>query len=127
MSKTTVLKPRMSEKAYALSESQDTYVFEVPKGINNHSVASAVASQYGVSVKSVRITNISGKPKRNVRSKSRSNKSGNRSDMHKAYVTLKKGDKLPIFAAVEAEEEAEAKAQKRADKVAQKAAKKEKE
>jgi large subunit ribosomal protein L23 len=116
----------MSEKAYDLSESQNTYVFEIPVDINSNAIASAVADQFSVSVKAVRIANIPGKSKRNVRSKSRGNKSGKRSDMHKAYVTLNEGDKLPIFAAVEAQEKADADAQKKAEKIAEKASKKEK-
>jgi large subunit ribosomal protein L23 len=116
----------MSEKAYGLSESQNTYVFEVPSDINVHAIANAVTSQYSVGVKSVRVANIPGKTKRNVRSKSRGNKAGKRSNVRKAYVTLNSGDKLPIFAAVEAQEKADEEAQKKAEKIAEKAAKKEK-
>lgn len=126
MSKLVVLKPRMSEKAYGLSETSNTYVFEIPAGCNSNTVASAIASQFKVGVKNVRIANIAGKSKRSTRSSSRSNKSGKRSDIHKAYVTLKEGDKLPIFAAVEAQEKAETDAQLKAEKIAEKAAKKEK-
>jgi hypothetical protein len=46
--------------------------------------------------------------------------------MHKAYVTLNEGDKLPVFAAVEAQEKAETDAQLKAEKIAEKATKKEK-
>lgn len=126
MSKLVVLKPRMSEKAYGLSESNNTYVFEIPAGCNSNTVADAVISQFKVGVKSVRIANIAGKSKRSTRSSSRNNKSGRRSDLRKAYVTLKDGDKLPIFAAVEAQEKAEVEAQEKAEKMAEKAAKKEK-
>lgn len=119
--KLTVLKPRISEKTYALSQVRNVYTFEVPSDANKHSVARAVTAQFGVTVTEVAIVNVKGKPKRSVRKGSRPTM-GKRSDIKKAYVTLKAGDKLPIFAT---EEEAEAKAEKAAEKAA-KAAKKEK-
>ncbi len=95
------LKPRVSEKAYGLSELTNTYVFDVPTTANNLSVAGAVEAQYAVSVKSVRITNIPGKVKKAYRRRGRSVNSVQRSNVRKAYVTLADGDKLPIFAAAE--------------------------
>lgn len=98
MSKMTVLKPRTSEKAYALSEAHNTYIFDVPSEVNKHQIADAVAAQYSVSVTGVRIANIPGKAKKAYRKRGR-NISTQRSDTCKAYVTLKAGDILPIFAA----------------------------
>ena len=115
MSKKLLLKPRMSEKAYALSETSHTYVFEVNKSVNKHAVADAVKSQFEVTVTDVRITNIKGKAKRTVRKSGRVIK-GSRSDIKKAYVTLMEGDSLPIFAAIEEAEEKERQAQERAAK-----------
>jgi large subunit ribosomal protein L23 len=100
MSKTLDLRPRLSEKAYALSELTNTYVFDVPAGSTKHTVAKAVEVQYEVGVNSVRIAHVPGKVKKSYRKK-RTSSSGKRSDIRKAYVTLKEGDKLPIFAAVE--------------------------
>jgi len=102
MSKNIALKPRVSEKAYATSEATSTYVFDIPSEINKHRLAEAVASQFEVTVTNVRIANIPGKAKRVYRKRGR-NVSAQRSDIRKAYVTLKEGDKLPIFAAVEEE------------------------
>lgn len=102
MSKTTFLKPRASEKAYALSEVRNTYVFDVPSDVNKHQIADAVAAQYEVAVTNVRIANIPGKAKKAYRKRGR-NVSTQRSDVRKAYVTLKEGDKLPIFAAASEE------------------------
>jgi large subunit ribosomal protein L23 len=120
MSKLLVLKPKMSEKAYDVSQSS-VYVFAVPKNANKHTVAQAVSSQFDVTVTSVNITNISGKVKQSVRKRGR-RASGRDSDIRKAYVTLKSGDSLPVFAAVEkAEQEAE-----KIEKASKKAAKKEK-
>ena len=59
----------------------------------------AVATQFEVTVTDVRITNIAGKLKRTVRKGGRA-VTGRRSDVKKAYVTLKDGDSLPFFAAV---------------------------
>lgn len=95
------LKPRISEKAYALSESGNTYIFDVPGGANKHDIAKAVAIQYEVKVNNVRMAAVPGKAVRSYRQRGRKSLSGQRSDVRKAYVTLDEGDKLPIFAAVE--------------------------
>jgi ribosomal protein L23 len=101
MSKELVLKPRLSEKAYQLSELRNTYIFDIPAEANRHSVSRAVESQYGVGVIKVRIANIPAKTHRSIRNKGRSVRIFSRTDVRKAYVTLKEGDKLPLFAAVE--------------------------
>ena len=102
MSKSMLITPRMSEKTYAVSELLNTYVFDVPKNANKHSVARAIEAQYGVKVADVRITNIGGKAKKSYQRRSRA-LDIKRSDISKAYVTLKDGDKLPIFANLEQE------------------------
>jgi large subunit ribosomal protein L23 len=104
LTKMLALKPRVSEKAYALSEASNTYIFEVPKDANKFDVAAAVASQYAVSVTSVRVAGVPGKAVRSYRNRGRRSINSTRSDIRKAYVTLKAGDKLPIFAAVEESE-----------------------
>jgi len=95
------LKPRISEKAYAISELQNTYIFDVPAGTNKHDIAKAVATQYEVKVSGVRLSAVPGKTVRSYRKRGRKSIQGQRSDIRKAYVTLAEGDKLPIFAAVE--------------------------
>jgi len=124
-SKAIILTPVMSEKAYGLSQTRNTYVFNVPQGANKHTVARAVSAQYGVSVTEVNIANILGKAKRTVRKNGRVAK-GRQNDVRKAYVTLKSGDSLPIFAALEAEAAQAEKAEKAVEKAAAKAAAKEK-
>jgi large subunit ribosomal protein L23 len=109
--KTMILRPRLSEKAFAASVVQNTYVIDVPGNANKHTVAGAVAAQFGVTVTTVRITNVKGKPKRANRKGGRPVQY-HRTDIKKAYVTLKEGDKLPFF---ESPEE-DAKADKKADK-----------
>lgn len=107
MTKITLI-PRVSEKAYAISQMPGvkTYVFEVPLDANKHIVARAVSAEYEVTVTDVRTTVLKGKPKQSYRKGARP-QSGRRSDIKKAYVTLKEGDTLPIFAE-EAEQEAKA-------------------
>lgn len=106
------LKPRLSEKTYGLSLVHNTYAFEVPGDANKHAVARAVAAQFNVTVTDVKILNVKGKTTRTVRKGGRP-VNGKRSDVKKAYVTLKEGDTLPIFATEE-----EAKADTKADKKA---------
>ena len=95
MSKLMVLKPLLSEKSFALSKAQRTYVFGVPTSANKLTVAEAVQSQFNVGVQGVKVANVKGKTKRTVRS----GKSiqGQRINSKKAYVTLDDGDSLPIF------------------------------
>lgn len=95
------LKPRISEKAYALSENGNTYVFDVETGVNKFDVAKAVAEQYEVTPTKVRIVSVPGKATRSYRQRGRKQFSGKRSDIRKAYVTLKEGDNLPFFAGMD--------------------------
>ncbi|MBI3624006.1 50S ribosomal protein L23 [Candidatus Saccharibacteria bacterium] len=115
MSKTMVLRPRLSEKAYGLSQSLNRYVFIVPLSSTKQAVAQAVTDQFGVSVVSVNIGNVKGKAKRSVRKGGRS-VTGVRLNIKKAYVTLKSGDSIPIFAAEEAADAKAAKAKAKAKK-----------
>lgn len=101
MNVSVTLVPRLSEKVYALSEKLNTYVFEVPKSANKHQIAKAVTEQYAVAVTKVRVATVPGKTQRSYRKSVRKTITGRRSDIRKAYVTLKEGDTLPIFAAVE--------------------------
>lgn len=95
------LKPRVSEKAYALSEHDNTYIFDVEPGANRFDVAAAVAAQFEVDVIGVRLAAVPGKSVRTYRQKGRRSIQGRRSAVRKAYVKLKEGENLPIFAAVE--------------------------
>jgi len=116
MSKTMIIKPRMSEKAYTLSQEDNTFVFEVPGSANKHTVKDAVQVQFDVTVTDVRIANKKGKTKRTLVKRSRPI-TGRQSDSKRAYVTLKQGDTIPVFAAVEeAEKEQEKKSAKKGTK-----------
>ena len=102
--KTVILKPRVSEKAYAQSEASNVYIFDVLGSANKLDVARAVAAQYDVSVTRVKVASVPGKSVRAYRQRGRRSINGQRSDIRKAYVTLKEGDKLPIFASMETPE-----------------------
>jgi large subunit ribosomal protein L23 len=128
MATTMALKPRMSEKAYGLSQQLNTYVFVVPDEANKVTVAAAVAEQFKVTVEKVTISNLKGKKKRTYKRGGRPSV-GTTNDLKKAYVRIKAGDSIPVFAAME-EEDAKAEKtaetlKKAADKKAAKDAKKE--
>jgi large subunit ribosomal protein L23 len=124
MSKEITLKPRLSEKSYAQSQSR-VYVFAVPSSANKHSVARAVEAQFEVKVAEVNILNLKGKAKRTVSQKGRRQLSGNTMDTKKTYVTLQEGFNLPIFASEEEAEAKQEKVQTQVDKAAAKVADKE--
>ncbi len=119
--KNIVLKPRMSEKAYAQSQTDNVYVFVVSTDTNKQTIARAVAAQFDVTVTNVRTVTQSGK---SITSRSKRTRGITvfRKDIKKAYVTVKAGDHIPIFDAPE-EVKADAKA-KKADAKEAKVAKK---
>lgn len=127
MSKSLTLKPRVSEKSYALSQQSNTYAFDVPLAANKLTIKSAVQAQYDVVVTSVKTTIIDGKRKRTVRKNGRA-VIGRRGNVKKAYVTLAEGQSLPVFAAIDEaarqQQEVEQKAAKKAAKAAAKEEKK---
>ncbi|HET7827336.1 MAG TPA: 50S ribosomal protein L23, partial [Candidatus Saccharimonadales bacterium] len=82
-------------------EQGNTYIFDVPAGSNKFAVAQAVKDQYQIDAVDVRLASVPGKAVRSYRNRGRRSVSAKRSDIRKAYVTLKEGDKLPIFATVE--------------------------
>lgn len=122
MSKSIALKPRMSEKTYALSQAFNVFVFDVPMTVNKDQIKKAVEAQFEVTVTDVRVIIVKGKVARSIRigARTRANVSGKRADKKKAYVTLKDGDSIPVFAAIDEQVKAE---EKVAEKVAKKAKK----
>ncbi|HUD05504.1 MAG TPA: 50S ribosomal protein L23 [Candidatus Saccharimonadales bacterium] len=107
------LRPRMSEKAYSQSH-RGIYIFDVPGNVNKHVIAQAVSAQFKVDVTNVNLANRKGKQKRTIY-KNGQRVSGSQPNQKVAFVTLKKGQNLPFFQAVEEAEEKE-------EKVAEKAA-----
>lgn len=95
MSKSLVLLPVVSEKAYASSQAK-VYVFKVPLSSNSATIAEAVNAQFKVNVLNVRTLVQKGKPKRTVRKRQRPS-IGHRSDYKKAFVTIDKKDSINLF------------------------------
>ena len=99
-----LLSPRVSEKAYELSSEKNTFVFVVPLTANKIEVKKAVESEYSVEVVSVNILKQDGKKKAAIKGKRQRPGVGKRSDFKKAFVTLKEGQTIPVFAAQEGED-----------------------
>lgn len=105
MSDSLFLKPRLSEKAYQSIQKDNVYVFTVDNATNRQVVKESVESQFKVKVTKVRIAYLPGKNRRAVLKSSRKSITGMTSSVKKAYVTLKEGDSIPIFAVEDAEKE----------------------
>jgi len=90
------ISPKISEKSYLKSQTENIYVFTVPMSANKLQIAAAVGSQYGVTVENVRTVIAKGKTKRTAL-KRRQPRTGTRKNVKKAYVSLKKGDTITIF------------------------------
>lgn len=97
-----VITPRVSEKAYGQAGSLNTYVFVVPLSANKIEIKKAIEAEYKVEVIDVNITRTQGKVKQSYRKGGRTIK-GTRSDLKKAYVRVKEGQTIPVFAAQEQE------------------------
>lgn len=97
-----VITPRVSEKAYGQAGDLNTYVFVVPLSANKIEIKRAVEAEYSVEVIDVNIARISGKVKKSYRKGGRTI-TGSRSDIKKAYVRVKDGQTIPVFAAQEEE------------------------
>ena len=87
-------KPLVTEKGVAKKEAERTLCFEVAPGANKTQVKQAVEKLFKVKVAEVRTSNFEGKLRRRGRF------AGYRPDWKKAYVKLKKGEKVPEFAEI---------------------------
>ncbi len=91
---TWVLKnPKITEKA-AIQAEGGVYVFEVNKDASKADIALAVSEIYKVLPVAVNIAKTP--PKKVVRRKANGVKSGYKAGQKKAYVYLKKGDKIEL-------------------------------
>lgn len=98
-----LITPRATEKAYGMS-AQNTYVFNVPLTANKKQIAEAVAEQFDVTVKNVKVAVQAGKAVRYSRGKNRYPGSTTRKDSKKAYVTLAAGSTIQMFEEPEAQD-----------------------
>lgn len=86
-----IRRPLITEKSTGLKETQGTVCFEVHRDATKPEIKKAVESLFGVKVADVRVANMHGKVKRQGRY------SGRRPDWKKAFVVLKKGEKMIEF------------------------------
>ena len=84
-------RPLLTEKSTLLKESQSTLVFEVHRDATKPEIKKAVEALFGAKVAEVRVANVHGKVKRQGRH------AGRRPDWKKAFVVLKKGEKMVEF------------------------------
>jgi large subunit ribosomal protein L23 len=89
--KSVLLRPRMSEKAIVGADKNGVYVFEVTKEATKSQIAGSVKAAFKVSPLKVRTARIADKAVF-VRGKKGVKRGGK-----KAYVYLKKGDKIEII------------------------------
>jgi large subunit ribosomal protein L23 len=89
-----IKRPVVTEKGVAKKDNERTLCFEVALDANKIMVKAAVEKLFKVKVEGVRTTNQVGKLRRRGRF------AGYRSDWKKAYVTLKKGEKIPEYAEI---------------------------
>jgi len=83
--------PVITEKSTLLKENQQTLAFKVLRDANKIEIKDAVENIFKVKVASVRTANFHGKKKRQGKYV------GRRPDWKKAYVMLKKGEKMIEF------------------------------
>lgn len=86
-----IRRPLITEKSTQLKETQRALCFEVQKKATKPEIKKAVEALFEVKVDSVRVINVRGKLKRQGRY------AGRRADWKKAYVVLKKGEKMIEF------------------------------
>ncbi len=122
--KTPTIIPRATEKAY-VAQSSRTYIFFVPKSATKQAIAKTIAEEFKVTVTDVRTANRKGKATRFSRGKHAYPGITYRQDHKVAYITVKEGDKIPVFEEPAKEEPKKAeKSDKKDDKAEKKATKK---
>lgn len=92
---TILVKPVITEKMSQLTEEHNVYGFLVRKNANKIQIAKAIESKFNVSVENVRTLNHPGKTKTQFRKSGRF--TGKTPSYKKAFITLKKGDKIELF------------------------------
>lgn len=113
--------PRATEKAY-VAQTKNQYIFFVPKSASKQEVAKQIAEAFKVTVVDVRIANRKGKATRFSRGKHAYPGITYREDRKVAYITVKEGDKIPVFEEVKEDKRADEKASKKAEKKTEKKA-----
>lgn len=91
MASNKIIRPRVTEKATTLAERNGVYVFEIEKDANKKTIAAAINNLYKVSPVKINIVKI---PRKQVFVRG---KKGFKAGGKKAYVYLKKGEKIEII------------------------------
>ncbi|MCX6388892.1 MAG: 50S ribosomal protein L23 [Solirubrobacterales bacterium] len=89
-----IIRPIVSEKSFVLAEA-GRYTFRVHPDAHKTQIRQAVEELFEVNVVSVHTANVRGKPKR------RGFSTGTRRSWKKAIVTVREGQRIPIFQALE--------------------------
>jgi len=89
-----IIRPIFTEKAVRFKEEENKYFFEVAKDANKPEVKKAIETLFKVHVEKVSLMNYRGKLRRQRRA------IGRLRSFKKAIVTLKKGERIPIFEGV---------------------------
>jgi large subunit ribosomal protein L23 len=84
-------RPLVTEKSSVLKETQRTVCFEVHRDATKAEIKKAVETFFGSKVQDVRVANVHGKVKRQGRYQ------GQRPDWKKAFIVLKKDEKMIEF------------------------------
>ena len=86
--KSVIVQPHITEKAGVLAENANTYTFEVTPRATKATISKEIVALYKVTPMKINIVKT---PRKNVIIKG---KRGVKSGIKKAYVMLKKGDKI---------------------------------
>lgn len=109
--------PRATEKAY-VAQTKNQYIFFVPTSASKQEIAKRIGEEFKVTVIDVRVTTRKGKQTKYSKGKHAYPGITYRRDHKVAYITLKDGDKIPVFEEVKEEVKEDKKAAKSDDKKA---------
>ncbi|HEY4496092.1 MAG TPA: 50S ribosomal protein L23 [Candidatus Paceibacterota bacterium] len=90
MARNKIIRPRITEKATMAAEQNSVYVFEIEKDANKKEIANAIKNLYKVSPVKINVVKI---PRKQVFIRG---KKGFKAGGKKAYIYLKKGEKIEI-------------------------------
>ena len=90
-----LIKPIITEKANAMSESSNCYTFQVDKKANKIQIKEVVEAFYNVSVDTVRTVNV--RPDRRTRYTKTGVQHGKTNAFKKAFVTLQEGEVIDLY------------------------------
>jgi large subunit ribosomal protein L23 len=86
-----VISPLVTEKGTIVGEKGNQVVFRIRPGASKDQIRDVIEESFKVTVVKVRTANFLGKERRRGRT------TGQRPNWKKAYITLKKGDRIEIF------------------------------